>query len=286
MKASYEKIPQPPNRSFFCWHRQEESFPFEWHFHPEIELTLIIAHTGQRFIDAVIEDYGPGDLALIGSNIPHTYRSHPLSSNSQIHQAIVVQFTEALLAPLWQQFSELKSIAELLKTAQQAVVFQSSPELTQAQAIIQSLPSSSPALQSSQFISLLTHLSQCPRRTLLTEPAVLKQNTQEQLRIEKVYTHLNLNFNRTISLDEVATIANMNSTAFCRFFKKLTQKTLIQYLTELRISHACRILIETDETVTSVCYQSGFEDLAHFNRQFKKLKTLSPGRYRKQFRAQ
>ncbi len=286
MKSSFEKIPRQPYRSFYWWIRESEKFPFEWHHHPELELTLILEGEGQRMIGPNVEQYAPQDLVLIGSNIPHTYVSSD-ESGKMNHKAIVIQFDTQLIEQYQDLFPETRELNLLLKNSAYGLDYETS---TLKEDIIQdiiALTQLDEAFQPNALMAILIKINRAKSRNIMLAKSYQQfiQDKSHQ-RIEKVYEYLHENFTIGVHLSEIANLVNMNEASFCRFFKKVTSKTVSQYVKEMRIAYAAKLLTDTDLNVTQVAYNSGYNDLSNFSRHFKELKQKSPVKFRKHFSPQ
>jgi AraC-like DNA-binding protein len=280
IKASFEVI-QPVNGQSFLFRKFDKSaFDAPYHFHPEFELTYIIEGTGKRYVGSHMEDFSPGDLVLVGPNLPHCWKLEGDAAGS----AIVVQFDGSFLGGDFFNKNELQHIRKLFQKSSSGMSF-SSGTRTQVNQILGALGS-----EKSNFRMLIGLLEILQRLALSNEFTLLDQNMliaerspAEQERINPVFAYLVENFRQQVSLDAAASIANMTTNAFCKYFKKITRKTFMETIIEYRLNYAIQQLIQTDKPISSISFESGFGDVSHFYKMFKLKMGLSPLNYRKKF---
>jgi AraC-like DNA-binding protein len=282
VEAAYEKIETLPAASW-VWHAFEtSSLRFNWHFHPELELTLITAGTGRRYVGDSIETYGPGDLVLIGADLPHTYVSDDRSGRQH---GVVAQFDRDFLgATLWKR-PEFEHVARMFAAAGRGLRF-TGPT---AASVAATFPSWSVLSHTERTIALLGVLDRLAKDTRHQQPLSSSGfhpplDTTSRERLVAVGRYLATAYAGPVSLSDVAKIAHMSPAAFSRFFRRATGRTLTRALTELRISAACRLLVDTELPIAEVAVRSGYNNLSNFNRRFRELKKMTPREYRSAFR--
>ncbi|KAA2239063.1 AraC family transcriptional regulator [Chitinophaga agrisoli] len=262
---------------------KEEFFPyndFPLHVHPEYELLLVLKSSGKRYVGDHIADFYPGDLCLFGPNLPHTYYNKHLPADREVHQ-IVIQFREDCLGDGFFDKPPFRRIKALLERSSHGIAF-SGATRSQAAQKIQDMTGMDEAEAAAAIISLLNLLSGSDSYELLSTQEKLASSIQKDTeRMHRIYHYLLDNFKKEISLEEIAGIANLSPAAFCRYFKKHTRKTLSGFVNDLRISYACRLLQQGQLSVLQVCYESGFNNISYFNRQFKLQLSASPLKYQK-----
>ena len=287
MKAHFEKVPASSSRSFYACERVDREFPFNWHYHPEVELTLIIDSAGQRFVGDRISDYGPLDLVLVGSNLPHTWRSGPLKFNArELHRAVVIQFREELLNHEFLSLEGMPPIGQLIKRAACGLGFQQTRAGVSVTPKIRELPFLSPGQRLLSLMSILLELAFEPDAAILSGrggPQTFR--LEDQNRVNRICSYLNSHSAEKINFGKVARLANMNQAALCRFFKKATHRTLTEYVNETRVSGAAQLLIDTDLSLLEIALHVGFANYSNFCRQFRRLKGCSPRSLRHDFRS-
>jgi AraC-like DNA-binding protein len=286
-KASLEHIGDPTGSSILRKEVIQARFDAPYHFHPELELTLIISGSGKRFVGNQITDFGPGDLVLLGENVPHCWQNHRKDwliseDSSQDAQALVIHFKKDFLGSEFLSKPECLAIRNLLERARGGLAIQGPTQDRVARELmqlgdLQAFP---------RVLALLTILHQLSQAG--SDVQVIESNDSsyaltsvDLARINRVYAYVIANYTQEVHLDEVAHLANMTETAFCRYFKKVTQKTFVELVTEFRIKHACELLRSSQLSMAEICFESGFGNLSHFNKQFKTYMNETPLQYRK-----
>lgn len=281
MKASYEVIPHNDKQSFQARSFDASAFKAPYHFHEEYELTCITKGSGKRYIGSHMENFGPGDLVLVGPNMPHCWK---LDNEDEEAGAIVIQFTEDFLGTDFLKRYELRYINKLFQKSRSGISFKSDTQLVVNNGL-QHLNN-----EEDDFKRLLLLLDVLHKLAADTKYKLLDQNSTiatisiiEQKRINPVFAYLVDNFRKQVTLEEASGIANMTPNAFCKFFKKITRKTFIETIIEYRLNYATQQLIQTDKSVSAIAFESGFGDVSHFYKTFKNKMQLSPLNYRKKF---
>lgn len=279
MLPVHEKLSRHAERSFNLARRvaRGQGFGFEWHQHPECELTLIETGTGQRFVGDHIDAYRPGDLVLIGSDLPHTWASHPESAKS--HRAVVIQFDPDWLTRMLEDTPEARSIHTLTLRCRRGLRF-TGPAQAHAAALMPKMLKQQGMQRVLSFIGLLDKLAHSRGATPLASPAFDAAGSVADARIDRVCRYIHDHATEPITQADAARLVHMSGPAFSRFFKRRVGMTYSRYVHELRIGHACRLLLETDTPVTDACFASGFNNLSNFNRVFRSIKGESPRAYR------
>jgi AraC-like DNA-binding protein len=270
MRAVFKDIKSRQGKqSFVAYAFAVDYFKFNLHYHPEYELTYITAGKGERLIGNVWHAFEAGDLVLLGKNIAHTWTSQEASS------AIVVQFSEDLMQHFL-PLAESKDVATLLEKAQQGLCFEISESIIQ---MMQKLLACDGLKKTLCLLELLDDLVQLAY-TPITQEAQTVFSPKTESRINKVCQYIQKNYTQAIDLQQVASLVHLSESAFCKFFKKATQKTFSEYLNFIRIKAVCKALDNTDKTIAEIAYQNGFENIAYFNRVFKQIKNMTPKGYR------
>lgn len=284
VEASYERVEAPPGTSWSWYTLRKPIFRFGWHFHREIELTLITAGTGQRHIGDSVEAYGPGDLVLIGPELPHTYASDP-SGGAGTQEAVVAQFGRDFLGATLFDRPEFEPIDRMLTLSQRGLLFtgESATQVAREFRQFGSLPSSVRTIALLNVLATLADVT--PGPLPLGSPDFSSQlDRAGRERIDEACQYLAESYASPVSLPEVAGIAHMSPSAFSRFFHRAIGQTFTAYLTHLRIVAACRLLLDTDLSIAEIASRSGFGNLSNFNRRFRQLKHMTPREYRAAFR--
>jgi len=284
MKPKLLKISVAPENSFNC---RFDSVPFfynEWHFHPEIELVFIQNGSGTQFIGNNIDHFNSGNLVMVGSNLPHLWRCDDMyftKGSTLKAESLVVHFMPNALGEHFMRLPENKLIVDLLEKSKQGIRVSGETQ----QQIIGYMQRLLQAKASERLILLLQILHTL---SLSKELELIAANNMEHPpsdkegeRMNSVLHYMIDNFSRPISLETIAAKANLSPNAFCRFFKARTKKTFSQFLLEIRINQACKLLADTEKSIGNICFDCGFNNSSHFNRYFKQLKGITPLEYRK-----
>lgn len=254
-----------------------------WHYHPELELVTVLKSKGTRFIGDSIKKFQPKDVVLIGKNLPHMWLNDPKyfqEDKTLIAEAISIHFREDFLGDRFLKLPEMKPIVELFKRAEQGILFRNVPKVLR-QAIIK-LNDETSFNKIHQFIGILHQLSLHNDVKLLASSGYVASFKLEEPKLSnKVIAYIFKNFNKDMDLATVAELVNMNPSAFSRSFKRVHRKTFSKYVNEIRIGYACKLLMENELNVAAIAYESGFNNLSNFNRQFKIIKNISPSVYLK-----
>ncbi len=284
MKATFEHVnSQSADSSFYTYWLKQSHFPFIWHYHPELELTYIHKGKGTRLVGDHVEAFEEGDLVFLGSNLPHTWASEAEFKGEA--EVIGIQFKEAIISGELQQFPEFKSIQQLLKVSHRGIQFNGAIVQNIAQQLQGIVHLEGMAKLTSLWNILDTLAKSKDVRFLASEIYVPTLGRNNEQRIDKALQHIHDHFLEPISLEKMAKVTNMTITSFCRFFKKMTGKSFSDYLNDLRIGRACKLLIETNLSISETGFKSGFNSTTHFNRMFLRKKGIAPSVYRSGSRA-
>lgn len=276
MKAYLEDIPLEKGRqSLYAYRFELPFFEFKWHYHPEYELTYIVRGTGFRLVGNQYETFEAGDFVLLGSHVPHTWSSKEQSGETV--EAIVVQFSPTLFESFG-NLRECSNIKALLENAANGLAFEASAEIIrEIEEVIQRKDLS----KILQLLHVLDQLTNVPYRSIAPNAKQVTNSRQHEMRINKVCLHIQNRFTEPITLKEVADLIFLTESNFCKFFKKAVGKTFSDYLNEIRINEAARLLLQTDQSVAQIANDCGFETLSYFNRVFLRKKGSAPTAYRK-----
>ncbi|GAB4111450.1 MAG: AraC family transcriptional regulator [Phycisphaeraceae bacterium] len=279
MRPVQEKLRRHAERSFLVARRRSRSFGFQWHQHPECELTLIESGRGQRFVGDSIEMYRPGDLVLLGPNLPHTWASYP--GTAKMHSAVVIQFDADWLLDMLASTPESRVVCHLIERSGRGLGF-SGPSAGHVRSTMTAMIKQSGFKRVLTLLEMLDMLSRSRAVRTLASPAFKLPTSETDARVDRVCRFIHDHVTEPITQSDAAGMIGMSGPAFSRFFKRHIGMTFSRYVHELRIGHACRLLLETDKPVTDICFASGFNNLSNFNRVFLALKGLSPRAYRRE----
>ncbi|MEO6730324.1 MAG: AraC family transcriptional regulator [Ferruginibacter sp.] len=280
------KIPLLPDHSFNVRYDIVPQFYDKWHYHQELELVHIIKGTGKQFIGDDIHHFKPDDLILLGANLPHLWHSDKKylhKGAAEKVEAIVIHFMPDCFGSSFFSLPENAEIAKLFLKAQQGIRITDATRKTVSDLMTQLLTAAN-----SDRIILLLRVLQTIARSRHTKTACSKGlqytfSPSETDRLNTIYQYILDNFSKEITLEEIAKVANISPHSFCRYFKSRIKKTFSKFLLEIRIGHACKLLTETNKTVATICYDSGFNNFSNFNRHFKSITRKTPLEYRKHF---
>lgn len=274
MKALFEDVgSKTGNQAFLAYGFTIPFFAFKWHYHPEYELTLITQGRGKRLVGDSYENYDAGDLVLLGPDLPHTWVSNP--SKKKHASAVVIQFSQKFTQSFL-HFNEFKEVSVLLASASRGLAFSSSELANQ----IIHLPEKSGVEKVTALLLILQTLAHQKPKKLASDYFRAVRGTENEKRINIVCQYVQKHAAEKIILDKVAALVHLSRSAFCKFFKRATGKTLSEYVNDLRIGNACEQLIESEKPINEIAYQTGFESLTYFNRLFIKRKKMTPRQFR------
>jgi len=250
-----------------------------WHFHPEMELVYVNGGSGKRHIGNHLSYFGDGELIFIGSNLPHQGFTDRLSGNKS---ETVVQMMEHFLGDRFFEIPEMKPVVQLFERAKMGLSFHGRTK-TQVGEKIENLLNYDSYDRLLKLLEILKDLAISEEYQILNAQGfVFEINVQDNDKMHVIYDYVRTHFQRTISLEEISELVSLTEPAFCRYFKKITGKTFTTFVNEYRLVHASKLLAEQPSSITEICYQSGFNNFSHFNKQFKKFTGKSPSEYRKQ----
>jgi AraC-like DNA-binding protein len=279
VKAILEKIPLPADRSFTVLNFALRRFDCPFHYHPEYELTLIANSSGQRYVGDHISRFVPGDLVLMGPNLPHMYIND--AKFPGLAHSRVVQFLPDCLGAGFFQLGEMKSIRALLERSRVGLVFHGRAR-DKVAAAMEQLTGAEGTGRIALFLGILETLARAGAYRRLASPSYSPSLALYQgERINRVCELISKRFRENITQSEAARVAKMSGPSFSRFFRRATNRTFRAFLNQVRVGHASQLLLETDRTVAEVCFDSGFSNLSNFNRQFLRLRNVSPRAYRR-----
>jgi AraC-like DNA-binding protein len=282
MKALFEQVAPKGDTSWAMLNRRlDDAIPFQWHHHPEFELTLTLNSRGQRFIGDHTGTYDDGDLVLIGPNLPHTWASSEKVVPDQPHVALVMWFLPDWAAPLGGVFSELRGIADMLQRASAGLKF-SAETAPRARLLIEALftkPSDERVLALIEVLALLSR--DRGAEPLSAAKASVPAGT-DRTRIDRVLDFLHAHYEKLITIETLADIAALSPSGLHRLFRRHTGLSVTAYLMRLRIGEACAMLSGSGRPIAHIADEVGYASLANFNRQFKSLKQMTPRAYRGQ----
>jgi AraC-like DNA-binding protein len=258
-----------------------------WHFHPEYEIVYVYEGKGKRFLADKVDFFKEGDLVLFGPNIPHLYLSNEeyYKDNDLKSCWHVLHFTDKVFPHDFQGTGEFQNIEKMLEKSAFGLCFKPSPQVNKAVEILKELGTSSGFQKIISLYVILDLLGQDSNSTALLSYDSHNVTTEPNSDIiNLVYKYLTNNFHRNIKLIEIANYVNFTPNTLCTYFKRSTQSTIFDCLANIRISYACKLLVNSDLTITQIAYDSGYGNISHFNKQFLMQTSLTPTVYRDSYK--
>ncbi len=284
MRPQFHKLPLSSDSSFLymCW--ECNYFDKPWHFHKEYELVLIEKAEGTRFIGDHVSHFKDGNLALIGPNIPHLYRNSSAyyKNKNMVAKSIFIHFTDDFAGNSFFDLPEMKLVRRLLDKSSLAIDIKGKANQYVRQRLI-SMQDENPAKRLLSLLDMLVFLSASRDLKPILSTGFTASNSNDTDKINIVLQFIMENYTDEIYIEEIASKLNMSVASFSRYFKHHTRKTFSHYVTEIRIGHACRLLMEDDYNISEICYMSGFDNLSNYYRHFKKIVGVIPKKYKSRF---
>lgn len=286
MKAALQKSPISENFAFEAKYLVAPYFDPNWHFHPEYQLFLAVKGTGTRFIGDHVSAFKEGDLVFTGPNLPHLWQSdheYFMEKPDLMTEGVVIYFPENFLGADLLQKNELYKVRQLLQGAQRGMEIQGETH-RQVSELMHRIVTATDFDRILFLLTLINILANSTQHKFLASEGYsnsMKENETD--RMNSVYAYVMKNFRDKITLEDVASIANMSPSSFSRYFKAHANKTFSDFLTEIRVGHSRKLLTSQKINVSQICYDSGFNTLSNFNRQFKAVTSYSPMEYRKKY---
>lgn len=284
MKIEKTKITSYLNSYISVISREEAFFQSPFHSHPELELVYIKESYGKRIVGNSVEQFVSGDMVFLGSDIPHVWLNDEIyykGINTLKAEAIVVYFNKDIFGPIFYELKETQKINNLFNQAIRGLSITGKTNELVAKKLEKLVHKKNFEIIIGLF-EILSILSESNDISFVNNEAYIPANDQTKNdRLSDVFEYVKNNFKQDISLDEIAQIANLTPTSFCRMFKAKTQKHFVEYLNEIRVSNACKYLIETDMGMSEIAYECGYKTASNFNKLFKKLTGTTPKEYRK-----
>lgn len=287
MKPFLKIVDTSQNSAFQVMNVCEPVFFPSWHFHPEFEIMLVLEGTGMRFVGDNIERFQPGDLVFFGSEIPHLYRSDEeyYKERSQLRsKALVIYFKENFPGDLFWNMPEMAPIKKLMSSARRGIRFTGSTRDVLEKLLLELNARTRGIDKVLDLLNILKVMASGEDMIVLSGNGFSKNiQATDCTRINAVYEFILNRYAENPTLDDAAKIACMSSTAFCRYFKMHTNKTYVQFLNEVKIGNASKMLIDNKLTISQICFETGFNNFNHFNKLFKRITGYTPSQYQSQY---
>lgn len=277
MKPVLMRHIETTTQSFKAWRNASPYMHNPWHYHPELEITAIIKGKGVLFVGDNILNYGENELFLFGSNLPHEWRSDFKHDHDFYSQSIAVHFKKNFRGLDFDQLPEAVALKKLFEQSLRGIKISEPSIIEFVNRKLLLLIETEGIERISLLFAILNSIASSSKLEPLSSPGFVHSfGAGENHKIIEAYKYMIANFKNHISLEEVADQLNMTTSSFCRFFRRRTNKSFIEYLNEIRIGYSCKLLIENDYNISEAAYESGFENISHFNKQFKKIIKLTP----------
>lgn len=282
MNPFYQKLVTPPSQSVIIFDEEKPHFTVPWHFHPEIEILYVVKSSGTSYIGDCINSFNAGDITIIGENVPHWWKSHVKYMNGTIKEgikALIIQFNRDIFGADFINTPEMGPIKDLLEKSKRGIRFNGKSREVLGKQMLKIFRVKG-IHRITELILLLDIMAGSAEYSYQSSLGYSKLlNSYDFYRFNKIHEFLVTNFTQPISLEDISKIVNMSPTALCRYFKKHTSKTLFAFLNEIRIGHACKLMIEENVAISNASYESGYNNLSHFNYQFKRIMKVTPTEY-------
>lgn len=279
----HEELPITESSPIKARYYDYARFTYPWHFHSQYEIIYVKEGYGQCFVGDCIERFEAGDVIIFGSNLPHYMRhddAFEAGDPALRLRGTIIQFERNFMSYSFNSYPQLFSIKTLLEEARRGILFRGA-SAGHIRHVLESFPKLGGVAEIGTLLFLLDEMAMTEGKRALATPHYYERfSVKDNKRINKVIAYLNSHYTKRIDLKEIAERAIMNPSAFCRCFKESTGKTLLQYVTDMRIGYACKLLMMRDMEVAQIAVECGFESITHFNRTFKQLTGFTPTQYR------
>jgi len=280
VQPDLELVAVPRDESFKVWSHGYPYRTVRWHFHPEYEIQLITTTSGKYFVGDHIGNFAPGNLVMMGPNLPHNWVSDVPQGEHVDERCLILQFDAEFVARAIDVFPELKRVEPLLDASCWGLLFAPETGAT-AEPIMREMLNAQGVRRITLFLALLDLLVQSVEPVKLASAAYRADPARyAETRINHVLSYIGKNLSQELRETELAQLAGQSVSAFSRYFRRHTGLPFVQYVNRLRINLACQLLMSGELNITDICYQVGFNNLSNFNRQFLLLKDMSPSRWR------
>jgi AraC-like DNA-binding protein len=288
MKPHFYKVNTLPQESYTAYHLESRNFGSIWHYHPELELHYTIKGQGLRFIGDNVSTFNSGEVILLGENLPHSWQCQKeyYDENPQASvEAVVVQFLPDCMGKELCSLPEAYLLPRLFEKAKMGMVIhgRAGEELRE---LMVSMVNATGMQRLIALLQLLEILATTDEYEHITSAyAFYRTDEIKTMQLRDIYNYTLMHFREDISLEDVAAIRNLTVTSFCRYFRMMTNKSYYDFLIEVRISHACRLLVEDRKPAEVLCYECGFRNVSNFYRHFKRVTGMTPLEYKRCFTA-
>jgi AraC-like DNA-binding protein len=271
-------IPKPENVTLYIQHYKGESFYEKLHQHKEIQISVVLKGEGTYIIGDCVGDFKPNDVFVLGENLPHVFKRDEVFENET--EMVSLFFSKNSYGDVFFNLPEFEHFQHFFNNA--ILGYKVLSKKRQLSDLLARINTQVKYQQFISFLDILHLISEADKQELSSLINLKKYAGDEGKRMSDIFQHTMNNYHQEISLDQVSNIANMTPNAFCRYFKQRTNKTFVNFLIDIRIGNACKLLTKNNDlNITEISYKSGFNNLANFNRKFKAIKGVTPSDYRK-----
>lgn len=286
MPVKSEKIVDKEVESFFIGIFQDTLDKSIWHYHNNYEISFITEGSGKRIVADSIEEFQPGDLVFLGHNLPHVWIADKevRSPSNRTLEMVYLQFTSEILNPQLLALPEFKNVERALALSERGIQIIGST-LNEVSELMLQLPYLKDFDRMLYFFKLMNIIGRSDNIIHLASKQYIKKRfTAGNKRIAAIHDYLMNNYREDVDLNKLAGLVNMAEGSLCRFFKMNMGITLFEYLNKIKTEFACKLLMDEDLSIIEICLDSGFNNISHFNKQFKKNTGVTPTEYRKRFK--
>ncbi|MFT4205160.1 MAG: AraC family transcriptional regulator [Chitinophagaceae bacterium] len=281
MKTYFHKVSNPIQRSFVVRHDIVPNFGKPVHYHTELELHLTLRGEGIRFIGDNVAAFSPGEILLLGEDLPHAW--HAREKEVPDVEAIVIQFKKGCLGNDFFSLPELLHIQQLYDIAKKGLLLHGTCR-DKVEVLMHQGVDATDFQRVLLLLEMLNLIAVSKEYTTVSATEVsYKGDAEDVRRLDKIYAYTLANFKEEITLSEIAAVAHLSETSFCRYFKSTTRNTYFDFLIQVRVNFACQMIVEDKYSIAAICYECGFNNVSNFYRHFKKVMGMTPAEYKKKY---
>jgi AraC-like DNA-binding protein len=282
LKYKFEEIDR--SKSFYLRREHRPYLEGNWHCHDEFEIMYVLKGEGIRIIGDNLSNFSPPQLALVGSFVPHLWKNIEISPDNQEVDIVVIKFNRIIGGQDIFSIPEFQEISELLKKSYRGLLF-GKITIKKLHALLIEISTTEGPDKIIKLLQILKLLSEAQDvENIASSGYIPPQYATGDNRLNKIINYISNNFTQQINLIDLANIVAMTPSSLCRYFKNKTNKTIFQFINEFRIGKACQMLICGDQSIIEICYNSGFNSLTSFNRDFREYKKVTPRKYKENYR--
>lgn len=251
-----------------------------WHYHEDLELIYIKHGTGTLFAGDCIQEFQSGNIALIGANVPHywLFDKEYLENKTDTMDSIVVHFKRNFANELLHTAPELYHIKETVQKAEKVLWIKKKDKL---KPLFESLVEAKGTLRFIKLLEILDVLTAVKHKKLISDNYAILNHSGDEKRMNNIMSYIRQNYMSNIELTELSSLAGMTRNSLCRYFKQKTGKSVLQFVMEIRVSNACRLLNSSALSLKEICFETGFSNAVSFHKVFRDITGLTPMQYRK-----